>query len=202
MIQEFKAFVNQGNAIDLAVGVVIGAAFGKIVNSMVNDIIMPLVGGLIGQVDFQAAVRRAEWQVLSEHRGRARRKGTRARVRRVHQHHRGVLHRRFFHLPGGEADQPLAWNSAGQGVKGTGNAHHGVGWFNGGRGMRARWRRARGPTEDLLGRRGARRAGRASGRRTLLTVAERTDYTRTMSSLQYIEFITALQAARARTSTS
>ena len=53
MIQEFKAFVNQGNAIDLAVGVVIGAAFGKIVNSMVNDIIMPLVGGLIGQVDFR-----------------------------------------------------------------------------------------------------------------------------------------------------
>jgi large conductance mechanosensitive channel len=53
MIQEFKAFVNQGNAIDLAVGVVIGAAFGKIVNSMVNDIIMPLVGRLIGQVDFR-----------------------------------------------------------------------------------------------------------------------------------------------------
>ena len=53
MIQEFKAFVNQGNAIDLAVGVVIGAAFGKIVNSMVNDIIMPLVGALIGRVDFR-----------------------------------------------------------------------------------------------------------------------------------------------------
>jgi large conductance mechanosensitive channel len=53
MIQEFKAFVNQGNAIDLAVGVVIGAAFGKIVNSMVNDIIMPLVGALFGRVDFR-----------------------------------------------------------------------------------------------------------------------------------------------------
>ena len=53
MIQEFKAFVNQGNAIDLAVGVVIGAAFGKIVNSMVNDIIMPLVGALIGRLDFR-----------------------------------------------------------------------------------------------------------------------------------------------------
>ena len=53
MFREFKAFVNQGNAIDLAVGVVIGAAFGKIVNSMVNDIIMPVVGRLIGQVDFR-----------------------------------------------------------------------------------------------------------------------------------------------------
>lgn len=53
MIQEFKAFVNQGNAIDLAVGVVIGAAFGKIVNSVVNDIIMPVVGLALGQVDFR-----------------------------------------------------------------------------------------------------------------------------------------------------
>lgn len=53
MLQEFKAFVNQGNAIDLAVGVVIGAAFGKIVNSIVNDIIMPIVSLALGRVDFQ-----------------------------------------------------------------------------------------------------------------------------------------------------
>jgi large conductance mechanosensitive channel len=52
MWKEFKAFVNQGNALDLAVGVVIGAAFGKIVNSLVNDLIMPLVGLLTGGVDF------------------------------------------------------------------------------------------------------------------------------------------------------
>ena len=52
MLKEFKAFVNQGNALDLAVGVVIGAAFGKIVNSMVNDLIMPLIGLLTGGVDF------------------------------------------------------------------------------------------------------------------------------------------------------
>jgi large conductance mechanosensitive channel len=53
MLREFKAFINQGNAIDLAVGVVIGAAFGKIVNSLVNDIIMPVVGGLTGGIDFK-----------------------------------------------------------------------------------------------------------------------------------------------------
>jgi large conductance mechanosensitive channel len=52
VLKEFKAFVNQGNALDLAVGVVIGAAFGKIVNSMVNDLIMPLVGLVTGGVDF------------------------------------------------------------------------------------------------------------------------------------------------------
>ena len=52
MLQEFKEFINKGNAIDLAVGVVIGAAFGKIVDSLVNDIIMPIVGRIFGGLDF------------------------------------------------------------------------------------------------------------------------------------------------------
>lgn len=52
MFKEFKAFVNQGNAIDLAVGVVIGAAFGKIVNSIVNDLIMPILALALGGKDF------------------------------------------------------------------------------------------------------------------------------------------------------
>jgi large conductance mechanosensitive channel len=53
MFNEFKAFVNQGNALDLAVGVIVGAAFGKIVNSLVNDVVMPVVSILTGRVDFQ-----------------------------------------------------------------------------------------------------------------------------------------------------
>lgn len=52
MLKEFREFVNQGNAIDLAVGIIIGAAFGKIVNSLVADIIMPVVGLALGRVDF------------------------------------------------------------------------------------------------------------------------------------------------------
>jgi len=52
MFSEFRQFVNQGNAIDLAVGLVIGAAFGKIVNSLVADLIMPVVGLALGGVDF------------------------------------------------------------------------------------------------------------------------------------------------------
>lgn len=52
MLKEFKAFVNQGNALDLAVGVMVGAAFGKIVNSIVNDIVMPTLSLLLGRVDF------------------------------------------------------------------------------------------------------------------------------------------------------
>ena|SRR6186713_953525 len=53
MFKEFKAFVNQGNALDLAVGVLIGAAFGKIVNSIVTDIITPILSLALGKVDFQ-----------------------------------------------------------------------------------------------------------------------------------------------------
>ena len=53
MFNEFKAFINQGNAMDLAVGVLIGAAFGKIVNSIVNDIITPILSLALGKVDFQ-----------------------------------------------------------------------------------------------------------------------------------------------------
>ena len=52
MLDEFKKFINQGNAMDLAVGVIIGAAFGKIVDSLVNDIVMPVLGLLTGGVDF------------------------------------------------------------------------------------------------------------------------------------------------------
>jgi large conductance mechanosensitive channel len=44
--------VNQGNALDLAVGVLIGAAFGKIVNSLVADVITPLLSIALGRVDF------------------------------------------------------------------------------------------------------------------------------------------------------
>ena len=52
LLQEFKEFVNKGNALDLAVGVVIGAAFGRIVDSLVNDLLMPVVGLLTGGIDF------------------------------------------------------------------------------------------------------------------------------------------------------
>lgn len=52
-IEEFKAFVLQGNVIDLAVGVIIGGAFGKIVNSLITDIIMPPIGLLISNVNFR-----------------------------------------------------------------------------------------------------------------------------------------------------
>ncbi len=52
LFKEFKEFVQRGNVMDMAIGVVIGSAFGAIVTSIVNDIIMPLVSLLTGGVDF------------------------------------------------------------------------------------------------------------------------------------------------------
>ncbi|MDR1939805.1 MAG: large conductance mechanosensitive channel protein MscL [Clostridiales bacterium] len=51
LLREFKAFINKGNVIDLAVAVIIGAAFGKIVSSLVEDVITPLTSLVIGSVD-------------------------------------------------------------------------------------------------------------------------------------------------------
>ncbi|GGD96251.1 large-conductance mechanosensitive channel [Tsuneonella deserti] len=52
MLREFRAFINRGNVLDLAVAVIIGAAFGKIVTSLTDSIIMPLIGWIFGDVDF------------------------------------------------------------------------------------------------------------------------------------------------------
>ena len=43
---EFKKFIQRGNVIDLAVGVIIGGAFSKITSSMVNDIIVRRIKGI------------------------------------------------------------------------------------------------------------------------------------------------------------
>ena len=51
-IDEFKKFLDRGNALELAIGVVIGGAFSTIVNSLVNDIISPIIGVLVGGLDF------------------------------------------------------------------------------------------------------------------------------------------------------
>ena len=52
IVKEFSDFINQGNVVDLAVGVIIGGAFGKIVTALVDYIIMPIVGTIIGGIDF------------------------------------------------------------------------------------------------------------------------------------------------------
>lgn len=52
LYSEFKAFIQRGNVIDLAVGVIMGTAFGKIVTSLVGDVLMPPIGYLVGGIKF------------------------------------------------------------------------------------------------------------------------------------------------------
>ncbi len=52
IVSEFKAFVNRGNVLDLAVGVIIGAAFGKIVTALTDDFITPILSMATGGFDF------------------------------------------------------------------------------------------------------------------------------------------------------
>ena len=53
LLSEFKAFILQGNVIDLAIGIIIGSAFGTLVNSVVDNLLMPPLGLLLGNVNFQ-----------------------------------------------------------------------------------------------------------------------------------------------------
>ena len=47
--EDFKAFINRGNVVDMAVGVVIATAFGNITKSLVADVIMPLISLATGK---------------------------------------------------------------------------------------------------------------------------------------------------------
>ena len=52
MASEFRTFVQRGNVVDMAVGVIVGAAFGKIVTALVNGVLMPPIGLAVGGVSF------------------------------------------------------------------------------------------------------------------------------------------------------
>ena len=50
---EFKEFINKGNVMDMAVGIIIGGAFTAIVTALVDNLLMPLIGIIIGGVSFE-----------------------------------------------------------------------------------------------------------------------------------------------------
>jgi len=47
VFQEFRDFINKGNVINLAVGVIIGTAFTAIVTAVTKNVFTPLINGLI-----------------------------------------------------------------------------------------------------------------------------------------------------------
>jgi large conductance mechanosensitive channel len=48
----FRAFINRGNLISLAIAIVIGTAFTAMVTAFVADIITPLIAAIAGKPDF------------------------------------------------------------------------------------------------------------------------------------------------------
>lgn len=55
LLAEFKEFINRGNVIDMAVGIIIGAAFTTIVTSLTDDIINPLIKLITGGAGTEVA---------------------------------------------------------------------------------------------------------------------------------------------------
>lgn len=52
VFKEFREFAVQGNATDMAVGLIVGVGFKDLINSLVNDVVMPPLGLLIGNTDY------------------------------------------------------------------------------------------------------------------------------------------------------
>jgi large conductance mechanosensitive channel len=52
MLKDFRAFIDRGNLVQLAVAFILGVTFAAVVTSLVKDIIMPAVGLGLGGMDF------------------------------------------------------------------------------------------------------------------------------------------------------
>ena len=54
LFAEFKEFIQRGNVLDMAVGVVMATAFGKITSALINNLLLPFLGWLFGSQDMGA----------------------------------------------------------------------------------------------------------------------------------------------------
>ena len=52
MLKEFKDFVNRGNLVEIAVGLVMALAFKAVVDAFVGGLIMPIIGAIFGEPSF------------------------------------------------------------------------------------------------------------------------------------------------------
>ncbi len=53
IVDEFKTFINRGNAVDMAIAVIMGVALNNVVSGLVTNIITPLIG-IPGHIDFSS----------------------------------------------------------------------------------------------------------------------------------------------------
>lgn len=54
MLHEFKEFINRGNVLDMAVGVLIGGALSTLVKSLTSNLLNPLISIFLGSIDLSA----------------------------------------------------------------------------------------------------------------------------------------------------
>jgi large conductance mechanosensitive channel len=52
LLNDFKAFLLQGNLITLAVAFVMGVAFAAVLSAFVSDLVTPIIGAIFGKADF------------------------------------------------------------------------------------------------------------------------------------------------------
>ena len=52
MLKEFKDFINRGNVVTIAVGLVMALYFQKIVDAALNGVINPLIAAIVGEDNF------------------------------------------------------------------------------------------------------------------------------------------------------
>ena len=53
MLDEFKAFINKGNVVTIAVGLIMALYFAKIVDAVLDGVINPIIAAIFGKSDFQ-----------------------------------------------------------------------------------------------------------------------------------------------------
>ena len=52
MLKEFKDFINRGDVVTIAVGLVMALFFAQIINAVVEGVIMPIISAIFGEENF------------------------------------------------------------------------------------------------------------------------------------------------------
>jgi large conductance mechanosensitive channel len=52
MIDEFKAFVNKGDVVTIAVGLILALYFSKIVDALLNGVVNPIIAAIFGESSY------------------------------------------------------------------------------------------------------------------------------------------------------
>lgn len=52
MLDEFKAFINKGDVVTIAVGLIMALYFTQIVNAIIDGVITPIIAAIFGEPDY------------------------------------------------------------------------------------------------------------------------------------------------------